>query len=137
VERSPVREPFSQRRYAKESYEQGCESAESWFLPGAAEVAQDPATNQLWRNAMLAQEAARDEGCEGAVIVLSADGDPGATAAVAGLRPLLRAPEARLAHVLLEDLVDAASTEPTLTDWATRFRRRYLDLRLAAPPTQS
>ena len=130
-------EPFSHTEYEKESYNLVCDAEGSWFRPGAPSIARRSATNQLWRNTMLAQETARDFGCEGAVVVLTAANDPHAEAAVSGLRPLLHEPDRRLAHVLLEDIMNAAAQEHELATWAKRFTERYLDLTLATiPPPQ-
>ncbi len=60
--------------------------------------------------------------------MLAAAGDAHAEAAVHGLCPLLREPERRLRHLVLEDLVDRASSEPELRAWAALFAARYLDL---------
>jgi len=128
-------EPFSRRRYEKASYTEITDRTDAWFLPGAAAVAAAPATNQLWRNLMLAQESSRDAKRHGAVVVLTVAKDRGARTAVAGMRGLLKDPDARLCHVLLEDVIAVATAEPSLADWAARFSRRYLDLSLAAPPT--
>jgi PD-(D/E)XK nuclease superfamily len=128
-------EPFSPRVYEKPSYTRVTGAADSWFLPGAAETACASATNQLWRNLMLAQESGRALGVEAGIVVLTAAHDNGAQRAVAGMRALLKEPYRRLSHVLLEDLMDAATTEPSLAVWAERLRRRYLDLSLAEPPS--
>jgi len=126
-------EPFSRKRYERDSYRTTTNDPGGWFVTGCETKAADPVTNQLWRNTMLAQltEQTEPDIGTGRVIVLTAAGDAHAEAAVAGLRDHLRAPDARLAHVLLEDLIAAASEEPDLRDWASRFYDRYLDLTAA------
>ena len=127
-------EPFSPTEYDKTSYRTVSGAEQTWFLPNVSSIARGSATNQLWRNLMLAQESARDLDCEGAVVVLTAANDPHAEAAVSGIRPLLREPDRRLVHVLLEDVMEAATQEEELTSWAHVFTERYLDLRLAEIP---
>lgn len=127
-------ESFSPREYDKDSYREVCASDGSWFKPGAAGRAKTSKVNQVWRNTMLAQEAARDLGCVGSVLILSAANDKGAEAAFTGLQPELHVAEDRLAHVLLEDLIAAAANEPELADWAARFFERYLNLPAARSP---
>jgi len=127
-------EPFSPTEYDKPSYRTVTNRASSWFMPNAAPQARRSATNQLWRNLMLAQESATDLAVNGAVMVLTAAKDPGAASAVAGISAVLKDPPQHLAHVLLEDLMAAAEQEPTLAAWAQRFYDRYLRLELARVP---
>lgn len=127
-------EPFTQKRYDKPSYRAVTGRDGSWFSAGAAEVAKEPRTNQLWRNAMLAQETAKIMGYAASVVVLTAAHDHHAEQAVAGLTPWLVKPDDTMTHTLLESVITAAEKEPTLFDWATRFRARYLDLKLAEAP---
>lgn len=126
-------EPFTRKRYMKDSYRQLTERPDSWFVSGTSDIAVEPATNQLWRNLLLAQESGRDLGAEAAVVVLTAADDAGASKAVERMVERLKEPAARLVHVLLEDLIAAARAEPSLRDWAERFDRRYLDLTRAEP----
>jgi hypothetical protein len=128
-------EPFTQRRYDKASYRHATGRQGSWFNPGAADLAVEPATNQLWRNLMLAQETAVVHGSPASVVVMSASHDDHAEKAVAGMKPLLRVPEETLTHTVFEDVLTAAANEPTLSAWATRVSQRYFDLALAEPPT--
>lgn len=127
-------EPFTQKRYDKPSYRTVTSRPKAWFVDGAAEIAREPSTNQLWRNLMLAQETADVMECEASVVVLTSAHDHHAEKAVDGIAPLLREPDSALVHTLLEDIFAAAATEPTLSDWAGSFRERYLDLALAEPP---
>ena len=60
-------------------------------------------------------------------MVLSTDDDPHATAANAGLRPLLRNP-AQLHHITLTQIAAQAAREVDLRDWARLLSSRYLDL---------
>lgn len=127
-------EPFTQKPYDKPSYRTVTNRPGSWFVEGAAEAALKPSTNQLWRNLMLAQETSTAMKCKASVIVLTAAHDCHAETAVAGIAPLLRNPQQALQHTLLEDVIAEAAAEPTLFEWAARFRERYLDLALAEPP---
>jgi hypothetical protein len=122
-------EPFSARPYARPSYQLVTEDSTGWFAVGSAPVAGRAVSNQLWRTLMLAQLAERhaSEPASAQVMVLTASRDRGAEAAVAALRPCLREPDARLRHVLLEELVRCADDEPDLRGWAGLFAARYLD----------
>ncbi len=53
-----------------------------------------------------------------------------ATAAVEG-------PDGALAHILLEDLMEAALEMPALAAWAQRFAQRYLRRELAQLPERA
>jgi len=128
-------EPFTQKRYDKPSYRTITDRKGSWFKPGAAELAKDAKTNQLWRNVMLAQETATALKCAASVVVLTAAHDHHAEEAVQGIEQLLVDPDSSVTHALLEDVIAAADHEPTLAVWARRFRDRYLDLGLAKPPS--
>jgi hypothetical protein len=125
-------EPFSRRQYDSPAYAAATNDPASWFRPGTNDTAKKSATNQLWRTLLLAQltettkPAAQTR--RGTVVVVTTTEDPGATKAVAGIRPLLREPDARLRHVHLEDIVTAARAEPDLRAWADLFHIRYLDV---------
>src|SRR4051794_2672800 len=48
-------EPFSAPEYESEAYLQATNDPEGWFSSGAADIAKETSTNQLWRNCLLAQ----------------------------------------------------------------------------------
>ena len=122
-------ESFSPKRYARERYDALTRDPASGFKPGAERRLAAPATNQLWRNALLAHSLrSTDEFDEGRVVVLSCRGDAGAERAIAGLSAELRDPPALLRSATYEELVAAFDSEPELSSWAAEFRRRYLDL---------
>ena len=54
--------------------------------------------------------------------------DHTAQRSVAAVRDELDQPDALLRWVSLEELVDYCQRQPSLSGWATKFRRRYLDL---------
>jgi hypothetical protein len=121
-------EPFSRTEYTKTSYDQATKDSAGWFVRDVGEQAQQLVTNQLWRTLMLAQLSEQTSGgATGHVLVLSADEDAHATAAVAGMRPLLRHPD-RLHHVTLTRLAAEAMLEDELRPWAALLTRRYLDI---------
>ena len=122
-------ESFSRKRYTSERYDALARDPASGFKPGAERRLAAPATNQLWRNALLAHSLrSTDEFDEGRVVVLSCRGDAGAERAITGLSAELRDPPALLRSATYEELVAAFDSEPELSSWAADFRRRYLDL---------
>lgn len=128
-------EPFSRPTYIKPTYRAAVTSPHSWFAEDAADALQGSATNQVWRQTMLLQEAAMDLRVDGLALVVSRGADPAARRAVAGVRERLLEPDDHLQHVALEDLIEAATLEPELAVWAARFRERYLEVELAVRPT--
>ena len=127
-------EPFSRRQYASERYVAVTRDPASGFKPGAESRLADPATNQLWRNALLTHSLrSTDEFDDGHVVVLSCEGDGGAQAAITGLESELRDPSALLRSATYEELVSTFASEPDLSSWALEFRRRYLDLAPVLP----
>ena len=121
-------EPFSPKQYPADKYRAIAEGAGGWFREGKADAASAPATNQLWRNTMLAQLTAKHYPAYGAgrVVVLTLRGDKHAEKAVKELSDMLTTPSDRLHHVTLEDLVTAAGQESDLALWARLFAARYL-----------
>ena len=102
-----------------------------WFTEGAAEVAKEPRTNQLSPTPCSRKRQPRSWGARRSVVVLTAAHDHRAEQAVAGITPFSLEPDDTMTHTLLESVIAAAEKEPTLIDSATRFRARYLDLKLA------
>ncbi|WP_373048007.1 PGN_0703 family putative restriction endonuclease [Vulgatibacter sp.] len=122
-------EPFSQTEYESDAYESWTATPVSGFRPGAAAHLVRRATNQLWRNALLAVAVRADERFDlGHVAVLGTADDTGAATAVAGLRQWHERPDELLRAATLEALVRLAKEEPPLASWASAFERRYLDL---------
>lgn len=121
-------EPFSAADYDRESY-RALTTETTGFRDGAADRLKDAATNQLWRNALLAIAHRKQAGYRhGHVAVLAVEGDKVAQRAVDGLRAELVRPEELLRAATLDRLVQLAAGDPALADWAAAFRRRYLDL---------
>ncbi len=125
-------EPFSQKthkptnknRYREVTTESG------WFVAddGAIDRLQRSASNQLWRNVMLAAAHEMAGSGRGSVAVVALDGDSGAAKAVAAVSAELTEDHAdRLPSVTLESIMAAAKAgTPELAGWADRFERRYL-----------
>lgn len=128
-------EPFTPKRYDKQSYRTVSERAGSWFAQGAADSAVQPSTNQLWRNLMLAQESEIDADMPAAVAVVAPRTNAHAHRGVEQMAGLLAEPERRLALIDLEALIEAAAREPILAAWAETFSRRYLEPSWADLPT--
>jgi hypothetical protein len=121
-------EPFSPKQYPPDKYRDIAEGDAGWFMTGTSQAASGPATNQLWRNAMLAQLTDKHYPGygQGHVVVLTAKDDKHAQKAVTDLEAMLHAPHQRLRHVTLEQLVAAAEKEPDLAGWARLFAARYI-----------
>lgn len=121
-------EPFSTPEYLKDSYNEVVDSSHTWFVPGVVDLLAGSATNQVWRQTMLLQEAAHAEGSDGIALVVARGADRAARAAVDGVQAGLFEPQRHLQLLTLEDLADAASAETGLAEWAERFRERYLEV---------
>lgn len=124
-------EPFSAPDYSlrRTIYAERTADPANGFRAGAFEQLRKAATNQLWRNVLLALSL-RSRGSYrfGYVVVLACRGDDGAEAAVAGLREWHTDADSLLRSAGLEDLLDACAQREALKPWADRFRQRYLDL---------
>lgn len=120
-------EPFSTTEYESDVYTARTNSS-GVFREGAAAVLKCRATNQLWRNALLALSLRRTGYTAGHAVVVSCKGDAAAEAAVRGVREQVLAPDDLVRHVALEDLIEQGRRLPVLEAWAGDFRRRYLDL---------
>lgn len=121
-------EPFSQKEYPVEDYEPFAR-ASGQFRPDAATRLVGAATNQAWRNLLLVFGIRSEEPfAHRHMTILALYGDKGATAAFEGLERELLAPAESLRSATLEALVAHAAGEPTLADWAKKFRARYLAL---------
>lgn len=123
-------EPFSTTEYNdRPAYRALTDDPRNGFKPDAMDALVGAATNQLWRNALLALSL-RKKGryAAGHVLVLSCRGDPGAKAALEGLRAQHRAPETLIRALSFEELIAEFKRHPETRTWAEGFDRRYLDL---------
>ncbi|MCY4109051.1 MAG: hypothetical protein OXG11_08495 [Chloroflexi bacterium] len=122
-------ERFSPERYCTDRYVELTESPEAGFKNGAWERLKGSATNQLWRNALLAHSLrSTSEYDRGHVVVISCEDDSAAEKAIAGLSAELHKPASLLRSTPYEALIDVLVCMPESACWAKKFRRRYLDL---------
>ena len=122
-------EPFSPKRYCSERYVELTEDPKAGFRKDAWRRLQAPATNQVWRNALLTHSLRRtSEYDQGHVVVVSCKGDGAAESAIAGLSAELDEPASLLRSTTYEALIDVLNCIPEASRWAKKFRRRYLDL---------
>lgn len=120
-------ESFSPTEYESDQYTQVHE-ASGWFRDGTARDLTGKATNQLWRNCLLAAAAElAGEYTTAAVVVVSLADDPGADAAIAGVTAAMT-DASRCRSVPLERIVETAKQSAPLEAWASELERRYLDL---------
>jgi hypothetical protein len=118
-------EPFSQKRYLREAYKRL--TAGGRFKKDAAKTLVESSTNQLWRNALLMLSLLeKGELARGHVAVVALKGDPGAEAAVSGLRAQLLQPKELLRSTSLDELVSRLKQVRATAGWAAKFERRYL-----------
>ena len=122
-------EPFSPKRYESERYDAITRDANSGFKPGAETILAEPATNQLWRNALLVHSLRMtEEFDDGYVVVLSCEGDKAAEKAIDGVESQLDNPSTLLRATTYERILSELDTIADTRPWAEQFRRRYLDL---------
>lgn len=124
-----VYEPSETNRYHQVTYESG------WFAAPDSDIAalQGSASNQLWRNTMLAARLDQHGGFgRGSLAVVALADDPGVTKALDVVAPALADSHAeRLRFLTVEEILDATDElAPDLSWWATSFRRRYVDHKL-------
>lgn len=122
-------EPFSTTQYPADKY-RATHDGSGWFHPDSAESLVGAATNQLWRNTLLAAacEMTGSASTASVAVVALAD-DTKADTAIAGVRSVLRDPEARCGTVPFEQFVTVARhLGGPIAAWANQFERRYLDL---------
>jgi hypothetical protein len=128
-------EPFSSTRYgaADRARDAGryrnIHTRSGWFDPSSHDALTASATNQLWRNCLLAaaaEQAGEFDSAEVAVVAL--DDDCGAANAIAGITAAMTSPS-RCRLISLQAIVETSRRLPSLADWAIRFEQRYLDLR--------
>jgi len=118
-------ESFSPKEYERPAYF-AVEEGSGWFHPDPEKALVSRATNQLWRNTLLAAVIEMHEPTvdSAAVVVLALDQDPGVQAAMAGMRKYVL--EKRCRSVSLHQLI-AAARNADLDEWAGRLERRYVD----------
>ena len=122
-------EPFSPKAFHPDYYEQNRAYEWAGFRPGAGDRLGRPATNQLWRNTLLAAATRQTGGyAVGHAVVTAGRDDPIAWKAVAAVRAQLEDPDGMLRALSLERLIEQCHLEPSLAEWAAQFRQRYLDL---------
>lgn len=130
-------EPFSPKKYDCSAYRKLTRTP-AFKSRDAADQLVGSATNQLWRNLLLALSVREKQGFElGHVAVLACDGDPKAAAAVKGVSAQLSSPETHLRSTTLERVVSAAAENAATAEWARWFNERYLDWKRAAPTPAS
>lgn len=121
-------EPFSPTPYDRPRYRAVAERS-GVFAPGAADRLAQPATNQLWRQTLLALSLAATGGHgPGSAAILSMSGDGGVAQAVAGVSAEVTDESAVPLVGTVEDLVAGALRERALRPWAQALHRRYVDL---------
>jgi hypothetical protein len=122
-------EPFSPRSHRPDHYQRLPAYRAAGFRPSAAERLGRTATNQLWRNTLLAAATRQTGNYDlGHAVVIAGRDDLVAWKAVAAVRAELHDPDGMLRSVSLERLVEQCRLEPSLAGWAAQFRRRYLEL---------
>lgn len=119
-------EPFSATEYDCDAYR--ALTRPPVFKDGAADRLVGRATNQLWRNLLLALSVRAKGGFDLAhVAVFSCYGDSKARAAVEGVRRELADPDAWVRAASFEDVISGFAAHPSTASWAAWFRERYLD----------
>jgi hypothetical protein len=120
-------ESFSPQKYPAERYRAATE-ASGWFREGAPEALAGAATNQLWRNVLLASVVERtgdyDRGWSATVHLES---DRHLHAARDLLEANLAAGDDHVRWCSLERLASIAANHDSTRDWAAWFTERYLD----------
>lgn len=130
-------DPFSPKKYRKPSYAEITRDPASGFRPGAEEVLEAPATNQLWRNALLVHSLrSTTEFDMGYAVVMACRGDRTAALAMRKLSEQHRDPPSLVRSATFEDLVDELEADRSSAAFARSFRRRYLDLTPVAAAQQ-
>jgi len=118
---------FSPTEYESAEYVR-VHQASGWFRDGTAGDLSGRATNQMWRDCLLAAAAElAGEYTTAAVVVLALEDDPGAGAAIAGVDAALSDPR-RCQAVPLQRIVEAGKQITPLVAWASEFERRCIDL---------
>jgi hypothetical protein len=120
-------EPFSQREYDVERYRPFTEASD-WFADGASDALWGKATNQLWRNVLLAATlSAKENYGEGWSVVFHLAEDERASEARDTLSTNLARRE-KVVWCTYERLMEMARDIRALQQWANWFHKRYLDL---------
>jgi len=122
-------EPFGPIAYPASHYQHSLAYRAAGFRKGASNRLCRPATNQLWRNTLLAVATRHAGGYDlGHAVVIAGRDDAAAWKAVAAVRAELHDPDGLLRSVSLQRLIEQCQLQRALAEWAVQFRRRYLDL---------
>jgi PD-(D/E)XK nuclease superfamily len=122
-------EPFGPKTHRPAYYEANPAYHWAGFHPGAGERLGRQATNQLWRNTLLAAATRHTDDYDfGHAVVIAGRDDSAAWKAVAAVRSELHHPDRMLQSVSLERLIEQCRLQRSLAEWAAQFHRRYLDL---------
>jgi hypothetical protein len=123
-------EAFSREEYLNERYAEITTDKRSGFKKHSLNALKTQATNQLWRNAILALSLKWTEGYEHAtVLVISCAEDKTAKKAVEGVRAQRTEGDGLIQQLSLEKIMEHAQGVPALAEWSRKFTTRYLDLR--------
>jgi hypothetical protein len=124
-------ERFSQTPYLADRY-LDVHLASGWFRDGSERSLVPAATNQLWRNTLLAAacEQLGELGLSSAAVcVVALADDRGAATALAGVRASLVDPDARCRFVSIESIeAHAKAADGEWRAWAEGLGRRYVVL---------
>lgn len=122
-------EPFTRTVFDKNPRYAELTTPEFGFADGAIERLKESATNQLWRNTLLAKALLHVDGFhEGHVVVLACRDDTTASAAVAGLQTELGNDGMVRPLVTFDEFIEPCFEYLGSGYWANEFRQRYLDL---------
>lgn len=124
---SPTRYGAPDRRHDAGRYRE-IHASSGWFDPDAHDALTSSATNQLWRNCLLAAAAEQSGEFDSAAVVVVALADDRAAARAVQATTGAMIDPARCRSVSLEQIVASCARDPSLADWADRFEQRYLDL---------
>jgi hypothetical protein len=125
-------EPFSTTEYDVATYRD--RTVPPVFRPGAADRLKGRATNQLWRNTLLALSLkASGKFVHGHVAVVACEGDTKVAAALEGLRKDLVCFDSVVRSTTLEQLAAAFGTLAGTREWARAFYERYLGVEQVDP----
>lgn len=125
-------EPLSQREYHSERYAEVTERC-GWFVPGADAKLVSSATNQLWRNTMLAAASVGLTVDDAHLAIIGLDEDASLWDAADLVAAQMTEPD-RLLLRSWNQLVQAVRDTP-LDSFAKRFTERYLDTQPLTKPS--
>ena len=116
---------FSKTMYDTDRYRA---VSDLWFERDAVELLKQPATNQMWRNTLLAASIGAKGDVDRALVgmLTLADDKAATTAATIISQHLLPSHADRLRTATIEDAANRARAIPSLLPWADMFGPRYL-----------